>query len=113
MAQSDVVELVSELPCAHGVLDEPTLDYRMVYCEVQSVSQTEVYQARAVGLNPEIRLTLPHRFEYRNEKMCRFHGVMYDVIRTYLQKGDGIELTIQRVEGNADVQRACGSTESA
>ena len=72
MAQSDVVELISQTPNAHGVFDEPMLDYRTVYCEVQSVGQTEIYQARAVGLNPEIRLTLPHRFEYRDEKKCRF-----------------------------------------
>jgi hypothetical protein len=29
--------------------------------------------------------------------------VRYDIIRTYMDEKDGIELTIQRTEGNADV----------
>ena len=104
MGRPDVVELISEIPGAHGALDTPLLNGRTVYCEVQSVGQTETYQARATGLNPELKLVMPHAFEYQNEKKCVFHGVPYSIIRTYLQKGDGIELTIQREEGNACVQ---------
>lgn len=103
MVRADVVILLEEDPKAHGVLDDPILTSRTVYCEVKSVSQTEAYQARATGLNPEFRLVLSHSFEYKGEKLCMFRGIQYNIIRTYVNESDGIELTVQRVEGNADV----------
>ena len=101
MVRADVVILYGEYPRAHGVLEPPVLTSRTVYCEVKSVSQTEAYQARATGLNPEYRLVLTHSFEYQGEKLCEFLGVLYEIIRTYMNESDGIELTIQRVAGNA------------
>lgn len=103
MVRADVVILLGEDPKAHGVLDDPILTTHTVYCEVKSVSQTEAYQARATGLNPEYRLVLSHSFEYKGEKLCEFRGIQYNIIRTYVNESDGIELTVQRVEGNADV----------
>lgn len=103
MVRADVVILYGETPRAHGVLDDPILTSRTVYCEVKSVSQTEAYQARATGLSPEYRLVLSHSFEYKGEKLCEFRGIQYNIIRTYVNESDGIELTVQRVEGNADV----------
>ena len=96
MVRADTVTLLGEHPGAHGVFDAPELTRRTLYCEVKSVSQTEVYQARATGLNPEYRLVLTHSFEYRGEKLCEFRGVTWEIIRTYMTETDGIELTIQR-----------------
>lgn len=104
MVRADVVELLGEQPGAHGVFDTPLLNARKVYCDVRSVGQTEIYQARANGLNPEYKLRLSHSFEYKGEKLCDFRGVRYAIIRTYMDEKDGIELIIQRTEGNADVQ---------
>ena len=104
MVRADVVTLIGELPGAHGVFDTPMRNFRDVYCEVKSVSQSEAYQARAAGLNPELRLVLSHSFEYKGEQRCRFREINYRIIRTYVSESDGIELTIQREEGNADVQ---------
>lgn len=104
MIRADVVTLLSDTPKAHGVFDPVIADERTVYCEVKSVSQNEVYQARATGLNPELRLVLSHSFEYQGEKRCVFRSVNYQIIRTYMNESDGIELTVQREEGNADVQ---------
>jgi SPP1 family predicted phage head-tail adaptor len=100
----EVVRLIAESPASHGVFEPAQESGRPVYCEVKSVSQTETYQARATGLSPEYRLELGHRFDYQGEKKCVMGGVCYDVIRTYEPDGDTIELTIQRTEGNADVQ---------
>lgn len=111
MVRADVAELIGETPNAHGVLDAPQYSKRKVYCEERSISQTETYQARATGLNPEYKLCLSHSFEYKGEKLIDFRGERYEIIRTYMDEKDGIELTIQRVEGNADVQRVSGSTE--
>ena len=103
MLRADTVRLIRENPKAHGVLDDPAEAAREVFCTVRSVGQTEAYQARATGLNPELRLRLEHTFEYQGEKKCTFRGVNYHIIRTYMDEKDGIELTIQRTEGNADV----------
>lgn len=103
MLRAETVRLIAESPQAHGVFDTPEETAREVFCTVRSVSQTEVYQARATGLAPELRLKLEHTCEYLGEKRCVFRGARYDIIRTYMDEKDGIELTIQRAEGNADV----------
>ena len=103
MVRAEKLTLIGELPGAHGVLDAPLLNYRDVFCEVKSVSQSEAYQARASGLNPEYRLTLSHSFEYKGERRCLFRNIPYVILRTYVTEADGIELTVQREEGNADV----------
>ena len=104
MVRADVCQLIAESPEAHGVFDAATLTKRKAYCEVKSVGQQEAYQARATGLNPEYKLRLTHSCEYRGEKLVEFRGITYAVLRTWVDEKDGIELTIQRTEGNADVQ---------
>lgn len=106
MIRADTVLLIAEVPQAHGVFDPPMENAREVFCTVRSVSQTEAYQARATGLAPELRLRLEHTCEYEGEKRCVFRGIKYEIIRTYMDEKDGIELTIQRTEGNADVYAA-------
>lgn len=104
MVRADIVTLIAERPGAHGVYEDPLYDYRKVYAEIRSVSMTENYQARATGLNPEYKLRLSHSFEYKGEKLAEVKGVRYRVLRTWMDESDGIELTLERVEGNADVQ---------
>ena len=103
MLRADTVLLIAEAPKAHGVLEPAVETTREVFCTVRSITQSEAYQAKGIGLNPEYRLVLSHSFEYEGEKMCVFNGVRYEIIRTYMDEHDGIELTIQRVQGNAEV----------
>lgn len=103
MTKNDVVILITEVPGAHGVF-EATIDQRReVFCSVKSIGMQEAYQAMATGLNPELKLVIPHDFEYQGESECEFHGIRYKIIRTYVTETDGIELTIQRVGGNSYV----------
>ena len=104
MVRADVVTLIAERPGAHGVYEPPLYDYRKVYCEIRSIGMNEAYQARASGLNPEYKLRLSHSFEYKGEKLCEMQNTRYRIIRTYMDESDGIELTLERAEGNADVQ---------
>lgn len=101
MVRADVCELITEAPKAHGIFDTVTETKRKVYCNVKSVGQSEVYQAQAAGLNPELKLILAHAFEYKGEKIAEFRGERYGIIRTYVNEADGIELTIQKETGNA------------
>ena len=101
MIRAKVAELIVESPKAHGIFDAPTESTRKVYCTVKSVGQAEVYQANAIGLNPELKLILAHAFEYQGEKELTYDGERWKIIRTYVNEGDQIELTIQKVTGNA------------
>ena len=103
MKKVGIVYLITESPEARGVLDEATETRRKTYCEEKSLSMSEVYQARASGFSPVIRLVLPQDFEYKGETLCEYRGERYEIIRDYRDEktGDSTELTIQRVRGNA------------
>lgn len=101
MIRARVAELITEAPKAHGVLDAPTETTRKVYCTVKSVGQSEIYQAKASGLNPELKLILAHAFEYHGEKALIYDGERWKILRAYVNEGDQIELTIQKTDGNA------------
>ena len=68
---------------------------RMVFCKARSITQTEFYTAGTDNLKPEIAITISHRIDYHDEKLVRYHGNYYDLIRTYWN-GDEIELTLAR-----------------
>ena len=101
MMKSTVVTLIGESPEAHGVGIDLTEMKRTVYCTVKSIGMQEAYQAMGIGLNPELKVVLAHDFEYAGERLCEMDGVRYRILRTYITEADGIELTLQRVNGNA------------
>ena len=103
MKRVGIVWLITESPEARGVLDTTSETRRKTYCEEKSLSMSEVYQARASGFAPVIRLTLPNDFEYRGETLCEYKGERYAIIRDYRDEktGDATELTLERIRGNA------------
>lgn len=101
MIRARVCWLIGEVPEAHGVFEEPVEEARKVYCTEKSIGQSEAYQARATGLNPELKLILAHAFEYHGEKRLAYQGEHYDIVRTYRTEADSIELTVQRARKNA------------
>ena len=106
MKRVGIVYLITEKPEARGVLDAPTETRRKTYCVEKSLTMSEVYQARADGYAPTIRLELPQDFEYRGETLCEYKGERYRIIRDYRDEktGDSTELTLERVRGNAAKQ---------
>lgn len=102
MKRVGIVYLITEKPEARGVLDATTESRRKTYCEERSLARSEVYQARASGHAPTIRLVLPQDFEYRDETICEYKGERYAILRDYGdEKSDGTELTLERIRGNA------------
>ena len=101
MVRADTLDLIAERPAPHGIFDTIEEIRRTVYCTERSVSQTEMYQAQAVGLNPALKLVLAHAFEYGGEKLCEYKGIRYRILRTYVTAGDDIELTVEPTDGNA------------
>ena len=103
MKRVGIVYLITEAPEARGVLDAATETRRKTYCEEKSLSMSEVYQAKATGFSPSIRLLLPQDFEYRGETICEYKGDRYRIIRDYRDEktGNATELTLERIRGNA------------
>lgn len=79
-----------------GVFDPAERSARTVLCTVQSVGMREVYEASAHGLRPEVKLRLTHAIDYQDEPYCELEGKQYEIIRTYYDERDGIELILQR-----------------
>lgn len=97
MIRASVVTLIGAVPEANGVYDAPARAERTVYCDVQSVTRAEAYDALNHGLHPSLVLVLGDYAEYRDEMACRFEGKLYKVLRTYIRKDNRIELTVERV----------------
>lgn len=96
MVRADVLTLISDIPAAKGRYDAATVVRRQVYCTVRSVGMRENYEALSHGLRPEWVFVLTHSFEYQGEKRCEYHGIPYNVLRTYVTEADGIEITVER-----------------
>ena len=77
--------------------EEATETERTVYCEVDSISQTEFYAAANTELNPEYRFTIFFG-DYEGESLVKFNGARYSVYRTY-RTGDYLELYTERKIG--------------
>ena len=101
MIRVNTVDLITVSPEAAGVGTEPSETKRTVYCTLKSIGQQEAYLAMGQGLNPELKVIIPHDFEYQGERLCELDNVRYDILRTYITETDGIELTLQRVVRNA------------
>lgn len=100
MMRADVIDLITEQASAHGVHDAVTETARTVYCTVQSVSRSEYYNALNQGIQPEYVFKLALAEDYGDERVVRYKGKKYRVIRTYMTADDGIEITCERSDEN-------------
>ena len=97
--RSDVITLVAvtrtQNEYGQWVASESTKD---VYCEVDSVSQSEFFEGGRNGLNPEYRFTMFFA-DYNDEPIVEYKSQRYAVYRTYLNKNDKLELYVERKGG--------------
>lgn len=99
MDRSNVISLVStsQTQDAFGVWRQ-TETKRDVFCQVDSVTRAEFFEAGRSGLNPEYRFTL-FAGDYNGESIVIFGGKAYSVYRTYHARTDEIELYVERKGG--------------
>jgi len=81
----------------YGV-EHPVITRRDVYCQVDSVTRSEFFEAGRAGLNPEYRFTM-FAGDYHGEAVCEYYGKRYAIYRTYFARNDNIELYVQREGG--------------
>lgn len=70
----------------------------IILCYEKSIGYREFYAAAAEGIRPEIAVVI-HRFEYSGQKVVRYNGVLYKVIRTYSTGTEEMELTLGEAQG--------------
>ncbi len=101
----DVITLIHE--------SEPTYDEygnethtqteRELFCQVHGVTRNEFYAAATIDMHPELTVTLSDYLDYAGEKLARYHGTLYSIVRTYRGRGqalNAIELILERRLGN-------------
>ncbi len=75
---------------------------RQAFVSVESVTQTEFYQAQAVGLKAEIKFILPDYLEYQGEEKVLYtpfcgQEEAYTVIRTFRRRnGNELEIVCEK-----------------
>lgn len=99
MDRSNVIKLIGTTKEQDdlGVWRETTTE-RTVFCNVQSVTRAEFFDAGRNGLNPQFVFTMFYA-DYCNEPMVEYNGEVYAVYRTYLRRDDTLEVYVERKGG--------------
>lgn len=103
MDRSDVINLIETLTAQdeYGVWQK-TYHSRAVFCQVESISQREFYEAGRNGLNPSFKFIVFFG-DYNNEPTLIYKGQTYAIYRTYQRKDDLLELYCERKGGTNTV----------
>lgn len=75
---------------AYGIQRE-TSQTHTVFCNVESITASEFFNASQTGLKPEFRFTI-YSAEYDGETLVQFNGERLNVYRTYQRSKDLVEL---------------------
>lgn len=95
---TDVITLIKQTVSTNTYgIEEMTETERKVFCRVDSITQTEFYQAADTQINPEYRFTVFFG-DYEGEMLLAFNDSRYSIYRTY-RTGDDLELYAERKVG--------------
>lgn len=99
MDRSQILTLITEsyTQDANGVRQKTTTE-RDVFCQVDSVTRDEFFEAGRNGLNPEFRFGVFFG-DYNGERTVRYNGNTYGIYRVYHDRTDNIELYAERKGG--------------
>ena len=103
MDRSDVINLceVNKTQDDYGQWIE-TVTKKQVYCQVDSITQSEFFEGGRNGLNPSYKFVVFFG-DYNNEPIVEYKDEIYAVYRTYLRRDDMIEIYVERKGGTNDV----------
>lgn len=95
---NDVLNFVTQTVTVdvYGV-EQVTEETKQVFCDVQSIQQSEFYAAADTELNPEYRFIVFFG-DYSGQSIVVYNGVRYSIYRTY-RNGDLLEIYVERKIG--------------
>ena len=95
---TDVLTLVAQTVTLDDYGNEVATEVEtQVFCEVDSITQSEFYQAANTELNPEYKFTIFFG-DYSGQPIVIYNGVRYAIYRTY-RADDNLELYVERKIG--------------
>ena len=95
---TDVLTLVAQTVALDDYGNEVATEVKTtVFCEVDSITQSEFYQAANTELNPEYKFTIFFG-DYSGQPIVEYNGVRYAIYRTY-RADDNLELYVERKIG--------------
>lgn len=99
MDRSDIINLLEVIKTQddYGRWIE-AVEKHQVYCQVESISAHEFFDAGRNGLNPSFKFVIFFG-DYNNEPMIEYKDETYSVYRTYHTKSDKLELYCERKGG--------------
>lgn len=93
------------------LITETTSD---VYVQPRGVYQSEFYNASQLGLKPSLTLYIANRADYNDQKVIRYNGKEYTVIRAdWTAQRDGISLICEKRVGKYVPPTTTSSTSSS
>lgn len=99
MDRSDVLELVIKTQTKNDLgIFETTEEKKKIFCSVESIGASEFFNAGQNGHKPSLKFTV-NRYEYSGESVVEYKGTRYSVYRTYIKKGEAIELYCEKDVG--------------
>lgn len=99
---NDIAYLCKETITQDEYLNEKqSFQEREVFVQARSVGALEFYRAATTDFHPDITLVLADVYDYDGEKIVRYDGKLYDVIRTY-ERRNRLELTLQERMGRQE-----------
>lgn len=104
-----VIKLISVINTADAIgVPILTESVHEVFCQVDSITRLEFFEAGRNGLNPELRFVV-FAGDYNGELTIEYNGRRYGVYRTYrLTDNDYLELYCERKSGTASEVRTDG-----
>ena len=112
MMRADVIDLIKENRTGHGVHEVVTDTARTVMCMVESVRRSEYYDASNAGYRPEFVFKLALAEDYQNERLLKYKGQKYRVVRTYRTDDEGIDITAERSDENGTDENSTDAADS-
>lgn len=72
---------------------------REVFARMESISQSEFFEAGRIGLRPSYKAVLSTALDYDGEEIAEYEGRRYAIYRTYETPYGQMELYLQRETG--------------
>ena len=95
---TDVLTLIAQTISTDQYGNEVATEVeKQIFCEVDSITQTEFYQAANTELNPEYKFTIFFG-DYDGQPLVEYNRVRYAIYRTY-RADDNLELYVERKIG--------------
>ena len=99
MDRSDVISLITTIYTKNSIGEEVAEEIeRQVFCDVRNVTMSEWFDGGRNGLRPDYMFKV-FAGDYYGEHVVRYHGVTYEIYRTYERRDDFIELYVQKKSG--------------